>query len=243
MTLDEFNVEFDIYYNNISSNQAPGLNTYEKSVFLTKGQEEILKNHFNPKGNKYIEGFDDNEKRQADFSAIIVTKALSSGTLPEEEPQIDERSVLFTAPDNLLFSLNERLLDQDTGVGYNIKPISYQEYSRLMNKPYAMPLKRQAWRLIHTTSDGDILYEVISNAPEDNELTYIIRYVRTPKPIILEDLEGDYEGLSINGETEASECELNPSLHREILQRAVELAKIAFEAGTNNIIEAGQRSE
>jgi hypothetical protein len=36
MTNPEFSDEFDIYYNNITSNQAPGLNEYEKSVFLTE---------------------------------------------------------------------------------------------------------------------------------------------------------------------------------------------------------------
>lgn len=36
MTLQEFSDEFDVLYNNITSNQAPGLNEYEKSVFLTK---------------------------------------------------------------------------------------------------------------------------------------------------------------------------------------------------------------
>lgn len=35
MTPDEFSNEFDILYNNIMSNKAPGLNVYEKSVFLT----------------------------------------------------------------------------------------------------------------------------------------------------------------------------------------------------------------
>ena len=48
MTTQEFSNEFDVLYNNIMSNQAPGLDEYEKSVFLTKAQLEILKNYFNP---------------------------------------------------------------------------------------------------------------------------------------------------------------------------------------------------
>ena len=35
MTITEFSNQFDVLYNNITSNQAPGLNEYEKSVFLT----------------------------------------------------------------------------------------------------------------------------------------------------------------------------------------------------------------
>ena len=46
MTAAEFSQEFDILYNNIASNQAPGLTEYEKSVLLTKAQDEIIKNYF-----------------------------------------------------------------------------------------------------------------------------------------------------------------------------------------------------
>ena len=42
MDYKEFSRRFDVLYNNISSNQAPSLNGYEKSVFLTKAQEEIV---------------------------------------------------------------------------------------------------------------------------------------------------------------------------------------------------------
>ena len=42
MITEEFSNEFDILYNNISSNQAPGLDEYEKSVFLTQAQEALV---------------------------------------------------------------------------------------------------------------------------------------------------------------------------------------------------------
>ena len=62
---------FDALWNNIASNQAPGLNEYEKSLFLTKAQYEIVKNYFNPRGNKYQQGFDGSPKRQSDFSTLF----------------------------------------------------------------------------------------------------------------------------------------------------------------------------
>jgi hypothetical protein len=71
MTNAEFSNEFDVLYNSITSNQAPGLDEYEKSVFLTKAQDEIVKSYFNPRSNKTQEGFDGNEKRQIDFSMIM----------------------------------------------------------------------------------------------------------------------------------------------------------------------------
>ena len=37
----------------------PGLNEYEKSVFLTKAQDELIKNYFAPESNPKNKGFDD----------------------------------------------------------------------------------------------------------------------------------------------------------------------------------------
>ena len=76
MKVDEFSNEFDILYNNITSNQAPGLDEYEKSVFLTKAQDEIIKSYFNPRLNKTQEGFDGNERRQIDFSMILKSEVI-----------------------------------------------------------------------------------------------------------------------------------------------------------------------
>ena len=76
MSVEEMDNMFDVLYNNITSNQAPGLNAYEKSIFLTKGQDEILKNHFNPKskGNNTQDGFDGSIKRQVDFSMLTTVE-------------------------------------------------------------------------------------------------------------------------------------------------------------------------
>lgn len=70
MTCEEFSNEFDLLYNNIMSNQAPGLDEYEKSVFLTRAQDDIVKRYFTPKGNKDYEGFDSSLKRNVDFSTL-----------------------------------------------------------------------------------------------------------------------------------------------------------------------------
>ena len=78
MTNQEFSNQFDVLYNNVMSNQAPGLDEYEKSVFLTKAQNEIVLSYFNPKGNKYTEGFDGNERRQIDFSMLTRVATESS---------------------------------------------------------------------------------------------------------------------------------------------------------------------
>lgn len=233
----EFSNEFDVLYNNIMSNAAPGLNEYEKSVFLTKGQEEIVKNYFNPKGNKYGEGMDDSPKRQVDFSELI---KVAKGTPNTISPlTFDKRAKVFDLPSDLFIVINEAV-STNTGTKQVI-PISYAEYTRLMSKPYKEPLKYQAWRIISTSSEK-ISTELIVNSNE-TIAEYLLRYIRRPAPIITADLSSEYGNLTINGIGTISECELNPIIHQEILQRAVELAKAAYESDVKATIELGQRSE
>lgn len=237
MTTNEFEWEFDVLYNNIASNAAPGINSYEKSVLLTKAQEEIIKNYFNPQGNKYKEGFDDSVKRQIDFSGLI---SVAQGTLLDQQG-FDLRAKVFKIPTDVFLIINESIVT-NTGVK-QIIPIKFDEYTRLMSKPYKEPLKYQAWRLV---TEGDIntgvTVEIIPNSQETID-NYTLRYVRRPRPIILADLKSEYGDVSINGETSISQCELNPLIHREILQRAVELAKITYLGDINGVLQSGQRSE
>ena len=239
---DELTNGFDILYNNISSNASPGLNEYEKSVILTKAQIEVLKNYFNPKGNKYKEGFDGSQKRQIDFSNLIkVVKPEESNSLMNSVQKMDERSTLYEVPGDVLFVLNETanvVYDGKYKHKVDIVPLRYDEYSMMVSKPFKQPYKHQGWRMINATSQR--LVEVI--VKEGAEISdYTMRYVRYPRPIILIDLED--EGLSIQGENKVSECELDRSLVDEILQRAVEIAKGAYTGDLGTVVQLGQRSE
>lgn len=105
MTLPEFNSEFDILYNNIMSNAAPGLSIYEKSVLLTKAQTEIIKAYFSPSGNPDKLGFDMSEIRQSDFSGLI--KVDSPAKVPLVINKLDSRSTCYKKPTDALIILNE----------------------------------------------------------------------------------------------------------------------------------------
>lgn len=242
MTTQEFSNEFDVLYNNIMSNQAPGLNEYEKSVFLTKAQNEILKNYFNPKGNKYEEGFDGSAKRQIDFYNITKSTTLSAITETSYD-KIDSRSTLFEFPDDALVVINENFFVKENtkNIPLVVIPIAYDEYMRLMSKPYKYPLKYQAWRLLNMGASQKVV-ELISSKTLIGG-TYNIRYIKRPCPIILTSLDDNYSNLSIDGISKETQCELDPILHPEILQRAVELAKSAYLGDLNSSIELGKRSE
>lgn len=260
MIKKEFSDQFDVLYNNVTSNQAPGLNEYEKSVFLTKAQDEIVKNYFNPKSNKVQDGFDGNSKRQTDFSMLLKTSttSIASSDFNNDDitNKIDPRAVLITFPEDFFLAINESIIDSTKTKIRQVIPLSFNEYTRLMTKPYKEPLKYQAWRLMANVNSAKASASLILNSVDRkmaaaNGVTYIIRYIKRPIPIILEDLTSAYgEDLSING-YKGSEtiyandfcCELDKSVHEEILQRAVELAKIAWVGDPAANIQAGQRSE
>lgn len=249
MTNQEFSNEFDVLYNNIMSNVAPGLDEYEKSVFLTKAQLEIVRNYFNPESNKNKQGFDDSPKRQIDFSSII--KTIIPSTYTGIYTKFDDRSKVYSLPSDLLYIINESATITVDNVSKNISiiPLTFSQYQQYINKPYKQPLKNQGWRLILNAQNGSILgqgdtianvAEVIIN-PNYILSQYKLRYVFRPNPIILSSLVGT--NLSIEGISMPSECQLDSSIHQEILQRAVELAKSAYMGDLNTNIELGQRIE
>ena len=254
MTTQEFSDQFDVLYNNIMSNQAPGLDEYEKSVFLTKAQYEIVKNYFNSKSNKNQEGFDDSPKRQVDFSKLMAVKTPAKFTTANY-PKFDDRSQLFTMPTDILFVLNETAVNftpttpegttavEGTERLINIIPISFEEYARITSKPYKQPLKNQGWRLFNGGDISTTTHFVTEIIIKSGTLIkdYRVRYVKRPKPIILTTLSDT--NVSLDRLTAVTECELDPILHPEILQRAVELAKSAYIGDLKSSVDLGQRNE
>ena len=171
MDIQQFSAEFDLLYNNVTSNQAPGLNEYEKSVFLTKAQYQLVGG-----------GFDGGEKRQYDFSSLIRTDNLFYINTFNERisdiEKLDKRSKVYLFPMNYFLSVNEIL--SDGTYQYSVMPLEYSEYQRLMLKPYSYPVKRGAWRLItdkkncnyvHEDADGNTLEDNASSSADYKILT------------------------------------------------------------------------
>lgn len=237
MTNSELSNEFDVLYNNITSNQAPGLDEYEKSVFLTKAQDEIIKAYFNPALNKTQEGFDGNERRHIDFSNIIEALEVEPSGPGLLDPRSNTKTINLRT--NIMMILNEFVMVTrgDKTIRLTVVPINYIEYNRLMSKPFKRPLQWQAWRLISQGAKSGGKADLIVG-PSDTIISYTVRYVRKPRAIILSDLDG----ITLGGGSSAQECELDPILHPEILQRAVELAKAAYIGDLDSQLTLGVNS-
>lgn len=217
-SLSEWSLQFDILWNNIMSNKAPGLNVYEKSSFLTQAQLALVKDVFTPKANVLQEGIDDSTRRQSDFKTLITNTAPQAAT-PTNRFNTRTTTKYYTFPSDAFLVLDEEVMLNDRYMV--VVPLSSEEYARLMKKPFKYPPKGQVWRLI--TDDKQI--ELIANFPQSASLSYRMRYVKYPTPIILADLP---QGLTIEGMRLATECALPEHLADEIIQRAVLLAKLAW---------------
>lgn len=238
MNAQDFNDQFDILYNNITSNQAPGLDEYEKSVFLTIAQDDIIKGYFNPKGNKFIEGYGDNPKRDIDFSMLIkVQNYISTQNVEESnvkplgEAQFDmhynSKGAVF--PTDVLFVISEQVIVKRNNkqIVLQVVPLNYMEYTRIMSRPYKRPLVNQAWRV---SNDYDKQHKIdLVVGASDSIDQYIIRYIKRPRKI----------DITSN---DTPVCELDEELHLEILKRAVELAKSAYIGDLSSTISLGQVS-
>lgn len=135
----------------------------------------------------------------------------------------DDRGVFVNLPSNLLFVLNEKVIDVD-GKNYVVVPINYREYDRQMSRAYTQPLKKQAWRLFND-SNAELLKAELIPVRGTTIDSYKVRYIRRPRPIVLVDLTAD--DLDIEGTSIPTDCELNPIIHLDILNKAVELALTA----------------
>lgn len=222
MNIIEFSNEFDIMYNNITSNQALPLDEYEKSVFLTDAQDQIIKMYFSNRLNPTREGFDDSEKRLQDFSNIIEVETMKPTS---NNILVDDRAKQFeiSSDKEVMFILNINLI-LDNKEYRTVVPMHYKEYQRIMSRPYKYPLKNQAWSILGKSKGKNLIIDIITR-PNDKIKEVKARFVRQPKPIIIAALSN---GLSVKGISTPTECELDEVLHREILKQAVLLAKASY---------------
>ena len=223
----EFSNEFDTLLNSYSTVAPYGgehkldiiLDEYEKSVFLTKAQEDIIIESYTGK-NQFGESFERTEEIRKYLNELVKTETLSEKLT--EYVGLSDSSVFFKLPEDVWFITYESVILADERLGCSngeeviVIPVTQDEYYRIVNNPFRGPSKNKVVRL----DINDNIVEIVSYYTVD---TYRVRYLSTPTPIILTDLEG----ITINNIGDKTECKLNPAIHRAILERAVKLAIIS----------------
>ena len=215
-TSEEWSVNFDILYNNISSDQAPGLTEYEKSVFLTQAQEAVILDLY--KGTSG-DAFETTEE---------VTRYLSS-LVKINCPDDDDVKVLQATKEGV--NMYAYVLPEDVWfvtyqsgsitIGENTRdvivvPSRQDSLYKDLNNPFKGPNKN---KVLAISEEGSII--LYSKYPIS---TFYIKYLKRPNPIVLKKSElpiSDIEDFNV---------EIPESLHNQVLYKAVQLAKAVWQS-------------
>lgn len=227
MNVQEFSNSFDtllqpyITKDNFSEQNTLAFDEYEKSIFLTKAQEQIVL-------ELYQELEQSEEVRKYLSNLIKTDNYVPIGEQDETLINNNFKSYKVEINNDILFMIYEQctLSDENNCINnkiVSVVPTIHDDLDKVLKNPFKSPNSRKVIRL-----DFDNKIELISKYNISN---YKVRYLKKPNPIILVSLE---DILSINnGDTEVSNGETNPILHERIVQRAVQLA-VQSKVKSNN---------
>lgn len=194
---------------------------YEKSIFLTKAQEQIVL--------ELYQELEQSEEVRKYLSNLIKTDNYAPvGEQDETLINNNFKSYKVEISNDILFMIYEQctLSDENNCINnkiVSVVPTIHDDLDKVLKNPFKSPNRRKVIRL-----DFDNKIELISKYNISN---YKVRYLKKPNPIILVALE---DNLSINnGDTKVSNGEINPILHERIVQRAVQLA-VQSKVKSNN---------
>ena len=227
MNVQEFSNSFDtllqpyIAKESFSEQNNLAFDEYEKSIFLTKAQEQIVL-------ELYQELEQSEEVRKYLSNLIKTDNYVPIGEQDEALINSNFKSYKVEISNDILFMIYEQCTLNDENNCINNKIVSvvptiHDDLDKVLKNPFKSPNNRKVIRL-----DFDNKIELISKFSISN---YKVRYLKKPNPIILITLE---DNLSINnGDTKVSNGETNPILHERIVQRAVQLA-VQSKVKSNN---------
>ena len=251
MTTQEFSIEFDILYNNLASNSAPPVNAYEKSVFLTKAQSDIVIELYSGRNNLGL-SFESSEEVREYLKTLIKQGQWSTiNATPEQFLGTNYYGVSISRPtddqqNDVLFTIKEEIKEtHSTSDGtkykvYPVIPVTQDALHSTLNNPFKGP--KSGKRALRLDADSTNIYLYLENKPYTT-WSYKETYLTYPSAIIIyedPDMNGLYIGYEkINGSNQ--ECKLPASLHNMILERAVLLAKMAYVGGQTQQPQQQQR--
>lgn len=216
MTKEEFSNEFDILvdsykrfkaYDSQAIYDSIEFNEYEKSVFLTKAQEDIILDIYKG-GYTSTDSFEQTEETRRYLQSLVTTHSF-----PEKSTTTKENNIYvldYELPSDVWFIVSESFV-------YNsnsklVTPVKQDELYKILNNPFKTANKN---RVLRADKENKLL--IYSS---ENRGIYEITYLKKVSPIILTTLP---EGITIDGKSSISNIEVDSSLHKRILERAVTL--------------------
>lgn len=224
-TVEEWSNAFDVLIADYISKNQFGLESslafdeYEKSIFLTKAQEDIVKGLYT--GTVTGESFENTEEARRQLDALVKQVVYNGATKQDTGLHDKFNHYSFELPEDCWYIVFEQATTVTSGKKCNsekildVYPVTHDDYQKIVKNPFRGPNVRRALRL----DFGKLQVELVANYELGQ---YLVRYLAKPTPIVLCDLTA--EGISIEGIDTPTECILSEILHQEILDRAVQLA-------------------
>ena len=160
MTTEEFSNEFDTLvssYKRFKDFDAKEVldsiefDEYEKSVFLTKAQEELITSYYDGR-NSNLFSFEKTEEVRRYLSSLVRTSELSP-TSDSSYKKLDTNSQIFTLPDSVWFityeagTFGSNSDECISGKTVEVIPVTQDYFHRVRKNPFRGPSKRRALRL------------------------------------------------------------------------------------------------
>lgn len=188
---------------------------YEKSVFITKTQEELVKQLYNRVGE-----FDTTE-----YNRRLLNNLVKSVGFQENKGydgfHSKSGSQFYSVPNDVMFIVYEqcKMESDDPCISsriFDVYPCTHDEFNVIKRNPFRGTNEHRVLRLDVGNVESKGIIELISDYKVSE---YLVKYIKKPRPVVLVDLSRT--DLSIDGENHVSECELDDKLHAKLVELAV----------------------
>lgn len=227
-----FSDEFDVLANSYSAQygiddtSVLNFNEYEKSVFLTMAQEQVVQQLYRGDKTGSSESFESSEELRRYLANLVVTEVYPE---PKDKYEWNNKVQSVQLYNKVLAIIYEKAhISNGQKCGefteVDVTPVTHDAFQRIKRNPFKGANSRRVLRL-------DIKDNTVELHSDREIKGYTVKYLKVPQPIILENLP---TGLKINGSSNVSQdCDLHPMLQRLVLREAVKLALSTRVNNTN----------
>jgi hypothetical protein len=194
--------------------------SHDVDIFLNAAQDDLVEGFYSARVNPQSRYFEMDERARAMMallieSTVIVDTGEGSGQWITNDSALHENAIFIILPADFLYALEEQCsisyIDcnlMTTTKQSRVLPVTHDEYTINIDNVYKKPWRDLVWRMDFGDGDGKKMHELIYGTDIIIN-SYRLRYLRTP--------------IAINI-VAGTDCELNPILHEEIVDRAVTAA-------------------
>ena len=226
-------LEFRISLDKLDSSAYPEFFPESIDYFLNEAQERLVKNRYG-RNNLFRAGFEEIQKRTEDLKVLVVTRYPAISVVAEEENTYrldlsdlsDDKARQITSVDKYMFYLRSRLEVNKAGCTTSFQSpqvVQQDDLEEVKQDPFKRPSLNKP---VIYFEEGNI-YAITSGdfTIDSARVTFLKRPVQMKFGTVYSTLDVDRD------------CELSEHLHKEIVQRAVDIALENIESPRQQTIQ------